>query len=164
MWSRAQGWVLIILAFGASLGSGHGTELTEEERRELERIATLGYVTGSDPAPAELGVTVHDPDACDGHTLCVSRDYPGATLIDMEGRVLHTWKEEGPREWTRAWVYPDGGILGLSADPPRLAKLDSESNLLWTYGGIDLAAHHDFRVEPDGRIYILMRRPAPSRG
>ena len=143
----------------AATAGGQRAGLTEEQRRELDRIATLGYVAASERAPADSGVTVHDPDACPGYTLYVTRGYPGAFLIDMDGRVVHSWQEEGPGEWTRAWAYPDGSILGISVDPAHLAKLDSESNLLWTYGGAELAAHHDFRVEPDGTIYVLMRRP-----
>jgi hypothetical protein len=156
---RIAAWALVIAAGAAAVGHGQNRELTEEQRRELERIATLGYVATGDPAPAGVGVTVHEPDASPGYTLYVSRGHPGAYLIDMDGRVAHSWQEDGPREWTRAWAYPDGSILGISADPARLAKLDSESNLLWTYGGTDLGAHHDFRVLPDGRIYVLMRRP-----
>lgn len=152
-------WVLLLMAGAAALGHGQNAEVTEQERRELERIATLGYVTGSEPASDHAGVTVHEPDACGGYTIYVSRGHPGAFLIDMDGRVLHSWQEDGPREWTRAWAYPDGGILGISADPARLAKLDSESNLVWTYGGTDLGAHHDFQVQADGTIYVLMRRP-----
>jgi len=151
--------VLVLTAGAAALGYGQDSDLTDEQRRELERIATLGYVTGSDPAPEDAGVTVYDPDACEGYTIYASRGHPGAFLIDMNGRVLHSWQEDGPKEWTRVWACRDGGILAISADPARLAKLDSESNLVWTYGGTDLSAHHDFQVQPDGRIFVLMRRP-----
>jgi hypothetical protein len=157
---RTAAWALLVIAGMAGLDLAPAQELTEDERRELERIATLGYVTGSDPAPAGVGVTVHDPDACGGYTIYVSRDHPGAFLIDMDGRVLHSWQEERPQEWTRAWVFPDGSALGISAYPARLAKLDRASNLLWTYGGNRLKAHHDFQVQPDGKIYVLMRRPS----
>jgi hypothetical protein len=149
----------LALVAGAAFTHAQDAELTDEQRRELERISTLGYVTGSDPAPDRSGVTVHDAGAFGGYTIVVSRGHPGAFLIDMDGRVLHSWREDGPKEWTRAWAYPDGSILGISADPARLAKLDRESNLVWTYGGTDLSAHHDFQVQPDGRIHALMRLP-----
>ena len=132
--------------------------LTEEQRRELDRIATLGYVAGGGPAPDEMGVRIASPSAFDGYTVYVSGDYPGAFVVDMEGRIVHTWQEDGPKFWARAWVYPDGSILGVSAFPARLVKLDSDSHLLWEYGGFILKAHHDVRVEPDGTIYLLARR------
>ncbi len=133
-------------------------DITDEQRRELERIATLGYVAAGDRAPDYEGVTVHDPTAYEGYTIFVSRDHPGAFLVDMRGRVLHYWVDDGPQEWARAWVYPDGSILGISAHPGRLARLDRDSRLIWTYGGDGLNPHHDFCVQPDGTIYVLMRR------
>lgn len=156
---RVTACALALVAAAAVLTSAQGPELTDEQRRELERISTLGYVTGSEPAPERSGVIVHDPGASEGYTIYVSRGHPGAFLIDMDGRVLHSWQEDGVMEWTRAWAYPDGSVLGISAGPARLAKLDSDSNLVWTYGGDDLFAHHDFRVQPNGKIYVLMRRP-----
>jgi hypothetical protein len=151
-------WVLALLIGAAAAGTGRAQDVTEEQRRELERIATLGYVTGSERAPVVAGVTVHDPDAYDGYTIYVSRGYPGAFLIDMDGRILHVWQEKGSKEWARAWAYPNGDVLAISDSPARLAKFDRDSNLVWTYGGPDLAAHHDFQVQPDGRVYVLMRR------
>lgn len=131
--------------------------LTEEQRRELERIATLGYVTEGDPIPQSTGVTVHGDDAFDGYTVYVSRDHAGAFVVDMDGRTVHSWFESEPENWTRACVYADGSVLGISSHPARLVKLDPDSREVWTYGGINLKAHHDVRVEPEGRIYALVR-------
>jgi hypothetical protein len=132
--------------------------LTEEQERELERIGTLGYVVEGDRAPVSEGVTTAAPEAFAGYTIYVSRDYPGAFLIDMDGRVLHTWHEAIAREWTRVWVYPDGSILAVTAYPGALLKLGQDSNVIWSYGNSRLRAHHDVVVAPDGRIYVLMRR------
>ncbi|MFH1690640.1 MAG: arylsulfotransferase family protein [Candidatus Eisenbacteria bacterium] len=152
----------------ASTATGHGAEgtlqgggapggLSEAQERELERIGTLGYTVGGDRAPDALGVTVVGPEASEGYTVYVSGDFPGAHLIDIEGRVLHTWREDVAESWSRAWVYPDGSVLGVSAHPGRLIKLDRDSRLLWTYGGEKLRAHHDVTVDADGTIYVLMR-------
>jgi len=154
---RIAAWVLAVLIGAAAANIGRAQDITEEQRRELERIATLGYITASEPAHVVAGVTVHDADACDGYTIYVSRGYPGAFLIDMSGRILHVWREYESKEWARAWIYPDGGILAMSSQPARLARFDRNSNLLWTYGGTGLDAHHDFRVLADGRVYVLMR-------
>jgi hypothetical protein len=154
---RTAVWVLLAIAWAAVSAADPSDDVGEQQRRELERIATLGYVTGSERAPDGSGVTVRDSAACDGYTLCVSRGYPGAFLVDLDGGVVHSWKEDGPKEWTRAWVYPNGDVLSISAYPARLAKLDRDSNLLWTYGDQRMRAHHDFQVRPDGTIYVLMR-------
>ena len=124
---------MIIAVVFAPLLSGQAQEVTEEQRRELERIATLGYLTTSGPAPVVAGVTVHEPEAYPGYTIYVSRGYPGAFLIDMNGEILHTWNEEGPKEWARVWVYPDGSVVAISTEPDRIARLAAAMaiSLLW---------------------------------
>ncbi|MBD3349413.1 MAG: hypothetical protein GF400_09505 [Candidatus Eisenbacteria bacterium] len=137
--------------------AGDSLALTEEQREELERIGTLGYMAAGEPGHEESGLTVNEPGAWPGYTVYVSADFPGAFLVDMDGRILHTWSEEEAEYWTRARVYPDGSILGVTAYPGRLVKLGWDSRFVWGYGGKKLRAHHDVRVADDGRIYVLMR-------
>jgi hypothetical protein len=137
--------------------------ITEEQRRELERISTLGYLVEGGPAPEASGVTRSDPDAWDGYTVYVSSDHPGAFLMDMEGRILHTWTDSltsinRMREWTRAWVERDGSIIGIMRKPAQIRKLDRDSHLLWKYGHLDMRPHHDLEVETDGTVYVLTGR------
>jgi hypothetical protein len=151
--------LLVLFASGTGAQDDATDGLTEEEIRELERITTLGYVAGGDAAPDAGGVTIREPGAFDGYTLYVSADYPGAFLVDMDGAVVHSWHEEGPDYWVRAHACPDGGVIAISAYPFRLARFTRDSELIWEYGEKFLRAHHDFQVQPDGRIYVLMRRP-----
>jgi hypothetical protein len=132
--------------------------LTEAQRRELERIATLGYLASGDVAPVETGLRRFESAAFEGFTAYVSGDFPGAFLLDMEGRVVHSWEESGPESWARVHAYPDGSVLGVSRKPARLVKLDPDSRIVWVYGGLNLKAHHDVRITPDGTIYALVRR------
>ncbi len=112
--------------------------------------------------------------ACDGFTLSMSTKGPRATLVDMQGNIVHQWKMNSRLGWTRApgirdplpdesvhwdncYVYPDGALLALCSrmgDPYGygLIKLDKDSNLLWAYSG---NVHHDFDVGDDKRIYVL---------
>ena len=63
-----------------------------EERDALDLLSALGYTQGSEEAPGEENVTVHDPErAYPGFNLVLSAHAPAAFLMDMEGRVLHTW-------------------------------------------------------------------------
>lgn len=141
-----------------TVGQRRFDSLTEEQQRQLERLGTLGYLVAGGPAPEASGVTLCTSEACDGYTVYVSRDYPGAFVIDLDGRVLHTWRDPGAEHWTRACVCRDGSVLGISAYPARLVKLDSDSRALWTYGGDEIRAHHDVRLSPEGTIRVLMRR------
>ncbi len=135
----------------------HRGGISPEVERELQRIATLGYVAGSEPAPSATGVLTHDRDAAfPGYTLYTCGERPEAFLIDMEGEIVHSWTSPGAGYWERARVLPNGDLLVVAANPPHMIKLSSESELLWRYGE---AAHHDLYVMPDGSMYTLLQEP-----
>lgn len=135
---------------------------------KTERVKSLGYVGGSVPAPQAVNVTVHDPEhAFDGLNLYTSGHGGEATLMDMDGRVLHRWSyalhdawpglPEGrvhENFWRRVHLYPNGDLLVLW-EGLGILKLDADSNLVWKTQN---HAHHDFEVLPDGSIYVLTRR------
>jgi hypothetical protein len=146
--------------------------MSEEQLAEIERLRTIGYLAGQTAVPEESGITVHDPDrAWNGLNLYTSGDFPGAVLMDMEGNELHRWEyrfidawranpteqlpenTKGAGFWRRAYLYENGDILGIY-DGMGLVKLDSDSNLIWSYLE---GAHHDLEVAADGRIYVLVR-------
>ena len=67
-------------------------EVTDEQLAQLQAI---GYLEGYEPAPDVTGITRYDkPKAFDGYNIYVSGHANEATLIDMSGRVLHTWSHE----------------------------------------------------------------------
>ena len=136
----------------------------------MKELANLPYMDGYEPAPDLRGVTVHDPErAFDGLNLVVSGHAPQAALVDMDGRVLHTWQlplEEvwpeleglGGRErfgafWRRACALPNGDLLAIF-DRIGMIRLDRDSELIWSNPG---GYHHDLELEPDGTIYTLAR-------
>jgi hypothetical protein len=126
---------------------------------------------------SDKGVTAYVPGAAqNGVVLYTSGSEPAAHLIDLQGNVLHTWRRPFSQVWhpsedgvadpqpdpfvyiRNAHVYPNGDLLALYegvGDTPYgygVAKLDRESNLIWSYMG---HAHHQLDVGPDGRIYVL---------
>jgi hypothetical protein len=141
--------------------------LTLEERERLEGLEALPYAGGSVAAPGVANVTIYDPDlAYDGLNLYTSGHAPEATLIDMQGKVLHRWSYPIDKVWPgvpytihstfwrRAHLYPNGDLLAIF-EGIGILKLDAESNLIWAYGG---AAHHEAFVTENGDIYVLTRR------
>jgi outer membrane protein assembly factor BamB len=139
--------VIAILILAAVLA------ITPEQERELEKIATLGYVAGTSPA-GESGVLVHDPElAYPGHTLYTSARRAEALLIDMDGEVVHRWASERGINWTRARLFENGNLLVISrgAGLEELFMLDKDSRLVWVFPG---RVHHD-AVVADGRIYAI---------
>jgi hypothetical protein len=125
------------------------------------------------------GVTRYDAGrAQDGVTLYTSGHAPAAFLMAMDGTILHEWHKpfsavwnpKAPEAWPKAsqpdsfvyfrkaHLFPNGDLIAIyeaAGDTPYgygVVKLDKDSNVIWTYLG---AAHHDFDVGPDGRVYLL---------
>jgi hypothetical protein len=141
--------------------------MSDEMREEIERLESIGYVSGSLPSRTARGVTVHDTDrAAPGSNFYTSGHAPTALLIDMDGNVLHRWsvrfdevwpehEDMGKKEYAhfirRAHLFENGDILAVW-DSIGIAKIDKDSKILWTRAN---RAHHDLEVLPSGDIYVL---------
>jgi hypothetical protein len=150
-------------------------KLTTGQRREFQRLRSIGYLPGSSPVPANTGVIVYDsPRVYDGLNFYTSGHAPAAILMDMSGKRLHQWHmsfEEAWRAdpsdvapasiksagyWRRAHLFENGDVLAIF-EGLGLIRIDSDSNLLWArFGGY----HHDIDVADDGLIYVLTREPS----
>ena len=144
--------------------------LTPEQRAKIEELQGIGYASGSTPAPELSGVTLHHRErAYQGWNLYTSGHGAMATLMDMDGKVLHTWSADFARVWPdehlegwnlaltyfwrRAFLYDNGDLLAIF-DGHSLVKLDKDSNVLWKSR---CGAHHDLEVLPGGDMYVLTR-------
>ena len=144
-------------------------DLTQEQRETIERLESIGYLSGSRRAESRSLVRVHVPEKVHaGFNLYTSGHAPEAVLMDMEGNVLHRWYKEfydvwpdypisgnvpQIHFWRRAHLFENGDILAIY-EGLGLLKLDRDSNVLWakTY-----RAHHDLDVLPNGDILVLTR-------
>ncbi len=146
-----------------------GIILTEEQKEMIEQLETVGYISGSKPAPQRRNVTKYEKEsAYNGVNLIVSGHAPEAILIDMEGNELHKWSCDAyrawpafePKEdkqhtfWRRAHLMENGDLLVIF-DGIGLIKLDKDSNILWSQRN---GAHHDLYVARNGSIYVLTRK------
>jgi hypothetical protein len=143
--------------------------LTDEQREQIDRLRSIGYVAGSVAAPEAENVIVYDPSrAYQGLNFYTSGHAPEAVLMDMEGAVLHRWRyafedafpdhplgrdKPDTRFWRRAFLFPNGDVLAIY-EGLGIIKLDSRSRLLWAR---PYPVHHDLHVEPNGTIYVLTR-------
>jgi len=144
--------------------------LSEEQRRAIRRLESLGYLAGSQLAPAQDGVTIYDDSkACGGLNFVVSGHAPEALLMSMSGETLHRWDcdihrswpdfkadEETARfnhhtYWRRAHLLPNGDVLAIF-ERIGLIKLDRHSRVVWA---VRNKAHHDLDVDENGNIYVL---------
>lgn len=145
--------------------------LTPEQRDAIAALEALGYADGTLPPTAgRSGVMHHDrARAYAGVNFYVSGHGPEGTLVDMDGRVLHTWRYDfwdawpdypvsrhagGTENWRRAAVLPDGDVLAIH-EGLGILRLDRDSRLRWANPN---RAHHDLQVMPDGSVYVLTRK------
>jgi hypothetical protein len=150
-----------------------GMALLEKETQYLDPYKTDFWKPARTSAK---GVTRHDPArAQQGLTLYTSGDSARASLVAMDGTVVHEWQlpfsqvwdesspisDPQPDEyiyWNKAHVYPNGDLLAVyvaAGDSPwgyGLVRIDKDSKLIWKYLG---QVHHDVDVGDDGRIYAL---------
>ena len=125
---------------------------------------------------SSTGVTRYtEGKATEGYTLYTSAPKAKATLLNMEGEVVHEWQlpfreawddpphVDDPVEssfiyWRRAYVFPNGDLLAsyaATAATPYgygLVKVDEDSNVVWKFAG---RTHHDFDIARNGAIYVL---------
>ena len=148
---------------------GH-TSMTAAQKAEADRLRSIGYLSGSKPAPSTSGVTIHDRDlAQPGLNLFSSGHHPGAVLMTMDGEIVHEWEcpflrafpdsfaaseNDGAEYWRFVHLFDNGDVLAIF-EGLGLVKLDRDSNILWTSAR---GEHHALHVEEDGRIYVLTRK------
>ena len=138
------------------------SELDPTRRKQLE---ALGYLRGYEPAPQHTGVTRHDAGAQSGLNLYIAGHAPEANLIDMSGRVVHSWslpyQSACPAKhdesnwhqqfWRHVHLLPDGGLLAIFENQG-LIRIDVDSSLLWARCE---SYHHDLTLDDQGRIWAL---------
>ena len=148
-----------------------------------ENVLDPFWHTSHLPGPTSANPVVrHEPAAAwQGLNLFMHTGVQGATLIDMDGKVVHQWRlrfdeawETAPHVksyaeeeraywadkvyWRRVRLFANGDLLVLFESPYRtpygfgLAKLDKDSNVLWK---LSENAHHDTAIGPEGEIYVL---------
>jgi hypothetical protein len=132
--------------------------------QQQELLSAVGYSAGYEPAPSASGVVRYDRDrAWNGLNLVLSGHGPEAALMDMDGRVRHTWSRrygevfQAPRisgkrpltfdECLRAQPGLDPGLIGrlpghfLQSENPghgyfRRAHLYPNGDLLTFYSSL----------------------------
>lgn len=120
-----------------------------------ELLEAIGYVDGKEDEDESEGVVVHQRDkAWQGLNFYASRKQSQAQLLDMDGKILHTWTGPKTTGWQHVTLLPNGDLLVLEKDR-QLFRIDRDSNLLWTFRA---RVHHDLDLQPDGTIWVLARR------
>lgn len=118
-------------------------------------------------AGAATGVVSSSARAFPGLNLYNSAHAAEATLTDMTGTVLHTWRMPytaafpndpaapgGASEfWRRVHLYENGDLLAIY-EYEGIIRIDRDSKLIWARHD---GSHHDIEVQGDGAIWTLGR-------
>ncbi|MCB1182818.1 PQQ-binding-like beta-propeller repeat protein [bacterium] len=148
--------------------------VAEAGDRELRRLQSVGYLGGYRAGPDTRGAATLDSTRCaPGLTLVCSGHAPVATLIDRDGRPVHTWEVPFRTVWPdsvpfpvhpehreflrRAEVLPNGDLIGLF-EYVGIFRVDRAGRVLWRDASLQ---HHDLQLLPDGGILTLARRLVP---
>lgn len=117
-------------------------------------MTALGYIDAAyDPESHLQNVTEADfTRTSPGFNFYNSRRGKSAHLVNMNGRVVHTWKYETPEVWQSAELFENGDLIALQKDL-ELIRLDLRSNLVWRIEG---RYHHDLAAHGD-EIYAIRR-------
>ena len=177
---RAGSWfaaTLPLAAVSALLCCDGASTVEDKPASRIDALRALPYVATVDLGEGDhaTGVIAFDRESVGaGYNLYTSRTVPEAYLIDLEGRVVHRWREppvatmkEGIHEHSGYWdaveLLEDGGLLAIRKFQ-HLVRLDRDSTLLWS---VALHGHHDLEVvdTPVGkRILIIDREFQRYRG
>jgi hypothetical protein len=138
--------------------SSAGTKTTEKSlgAEEQAALTALGYFDRTRAKnPGARNVTQEAPRAFDGYSLYNSRHLAEAYLIDMSGKVVHTWKDVKTRPaWMHMELQPNGDLIVISK-ASYVARLGFDSKVLWRRA---MRAHHDLTVDKDGNIIALAHK------
>ena len=118
-------------------------------------------------APGVAGVIVHSDRANPGYTLIAPMYDPQSYLIDLDGKVVNTWRLSHKPGFA-AYLLDDGSLARTTLRSPldfNVARGASggvqisswEGEVLWDYQlpieyGI---AHHDIEILPNGNVLLL---------
>ncbi len=141
--------------------------LTDEQRAEIAALEGMGYASGKHTNDIPRGVTRYEQALCEnGLNLLNSAHAAQLQLIDMRGKVLHTWAyafsdawpdfpgEHNHRSfWRRTHLFDNGDLLAIY-EGLGIIKIDKDSNLLWANS---IRAHHDMAPLENGQVWVLSR-------
>ena len=122
---------------------------------------------GDKPAKkdATLGLLLNDPKASPGYTLIAPSNSTNTYLIDMDGRVVNTWKSDC-QPGLSAYLLENGHLLrtGQVRNPPffgggsggRIQEFAWDGKLVWdfTYVNDKQLPNHDICRLPNGNVLV----------
>ncbi len=122
------------------------------------------------PTTAKLGLILNDPKAFRGYTVLNPMNKKTTYLIDMEGRVVHSWESEH-NSMHAAYLLENGHLFRLAqlgaeerafgAGPGaagRIQEFDWDGSLVWDFKfhNAKQYPHHDAARMPNGNVLMVV--------
>src|SRR5262249_18633727 len=143
------------------------------EMIRLGAVTVLAMLVLAVPAPADepakpkIGLLVNESKACKGYTLLASSNSSSTYLIDMEGRVIQSWKSDY-NPGLSAYLLDNGHLLrtGQVKNPPffgggtggKIQEFTWDGKLVWdfTYVSDTQLPNHDICRLPNGNVLMIV--------
>ena len=137
---------------------GQGAD-AETLKRAAMALRSLPYASSVPIAGEDLpeGVIRHDTGrAFAGLNVYAEQKSARAALLDMTGRVVHSWRSDGlaGERWHHVEVLDDGDLVVIEKDV-LVARISVDSETRWSLAG---RFHHDVAVADNGDFLV------PNRG
>ena len=143
-------------------------EVAEMQAEMIEQLEAIGYSAGTMEAGEFSGVVLHKEDGVmPGYNLYNSGHDAMAAIMDMDGKVLHTWDlsykdafgtvdDKNPNcfFYRRVMLMPGGELIAIF-EGLGTVRMDKDSNLIWAERN---GAHHDLTIDYDGNLLALTRK------
>jgi hypothetical protein len=119
------------------------------------------------PPAAKLGLIVNEPTASPGYTLLASSNATVTYLVDMQGRVVNSWKSDC-LPGLSAYLLDDGHLLrtGQVPNPPffgggtggRIQEFAWDGKLVWDFSYVNdtVLPNHDICKLPNGNVLMIV--------
>ena len=139
---------------------------TRDWERQLERLLAVPYVGLSETEVDERDTSVtryREDKSYYGYNFYCTRGSSKATLMDMNGHVVHQWCFDFDEEKCHcklAILLDKGDLFGISNNK-KVFLLNWDSELIWEK---PLRAHHDMSQASDGSFFVLTQEMKEHRG
>jgi hypothetical protein len=153
-----------LLALSAILFAGWSTWAQDPGP---DKAAKTEAKSRPEPSRPKLGLLVHEASAYPGYTLLAPTNSTQTYLIDMQGRIVHTWKSDYSPGLS-AYLLDNGHLLrtGQIANPPffgggtggRIQEFAWDGTLVWdfTYHSDTRLPNHDICRLPNGNVLMIV--------
>ena len=121
---------------------------------------------GGPPPESKIGLTVNLPEAFQGYSLLAPMNSTETYLIDMEGRVVNSWKSDYTPALS-AYLLENGHLLrpgnerAASFSGPgsggRIQEFSWDGELVWdfSFATETMFPHHDICPLPNGNVLVI---------